>query len=111
MPNLSSVYVLGLFLDEENMCKISWCESTELDRSVNAVLSLINCTVALFSANQRTAIDFNVSPVAELGFPDGMCSDVEGKLWVACYAAGKVIRFDPETGESVVVIGTCCNVK
>jgi len=59
--------------------------------------------IETFAANQRTAVDFNVSPVAELGFPDGMCSDVEGKLWVACYSAGKVVRFDPETGESVIV--------
>lgn len=30
--------------------------------------------------------------------PDGMCIDVEGKLWVACYNGGRVIRLDPETG-------------
>jgi gluconolactonase len=66
-------------------------------------------------SNQRTAVDFNVSSVAELGFPDGMCSDVEGKLWVACYAAGKVIRFDPETGKQLQTINfpakritSCC---
>lgn len=65
--------------------------------------------------NQRTAVDFNVSPVAELGFPDGMCSDVEGKLWVACYSAGKVVRFDPETGKQLQTVNfpakritSCC---
>jgi gluconolactonase len=30
--------------------------------------------------------------------PDGMCIDAEGKLWVACYNGGRVIRLDPETG-------------
>ena len=30
--------------------------------------------------------------------PDGMCIDVEWKLWVACYNGGRVIRLDPETG-------------
>lgn len=32
--------------------------------------------------------------------PDGMCIDAEGKLWVACIDAGRVIRVDPETGEA-----------
>lgn len=30
--------------------------------------------------------------------PDGMCIDADGKLWVACYNGGRVIRLDPETG-------------
>lgn len=34
----------------------------------------------------------------EYGYPDGMTIDTEDKIWVACYGAGKVIRFDPETG-------------
>ncbi|XP_015266451.1 PREDICTED: regucalcin-like isoform X2 [Gekko japonicus] len=29
--------------------------------------------------------------------PDGMSIDTEGKLWVACYNGGRVIRIDPET--------------
>ncbi|XP_076871799.1 regucalcin [Brachyhypopomus gauderio] len=32
------------------------------------------------------------------GIPDGMCVDIDGKLWVACYSAGRVIRIDPQTG-------------
>ena len=27
-----------------------------------------------------------------------MCIDAEGKLWVACYNGGRVIRLDPQTG-------------
>lgn len=30
-----------------------------------------------------------------------MCIDTEGKLWVACYGGGRVIRLDPETGKSL----------
>lgn len=30
-----------------------------------------------------------------------MCIDTEGKLWVACYDGGRVIRLDPETGKSL----------
>ncbi|XP_013399374.1 regucalcin [Lingula anatina] len=55
-------------------------------------------------SNQRTAIDFNTQPeggLKEHGFPDGMCIDVEGKLWVACYKAGKVVRFDPVTAKQI----------
>ncbi|GAF21213.1 LOW QUALITY PROTEIN: gluconolactonase [Bacillus sp. JCM 19047] len=32
------------------------------------------------------------------GAPDGMTIDSEGKLWVALWGAGAVIRVDPETG-------------
>lgn len=66
-------------------------------------------------SNQRTAVDFNTSTVEELGYPDGMCIDVEGKLWVACYNAGKVIRFDPETAKQLQTVNfpakritSCC---
>lgn len=32
------------------------------------------------------------------GVPDGMCIDTDGRLWVACYSAGRVIHIDPHTG-------------
>ncbi|KAK7154910.1 hypothetical protein R3I93_009759 [Phoxinus phoxinus] len=32
------------------------------------------------------------------GIPDGMCIDTEGKLWVACFDGGRVLRIDPQTG-------------
>lgn len=34
-----------------------------------------------------------------LGFPDGMCLDREGMLWVAHYAGSAVYRWDPNTGQ------------
>ncbi|XP_012696089.2 regucalcin [Clupea harengus] len=34
----------------------------------------------------------------EEAIPDGMCIDTEGKLWVACYNGGRVLRIDPQTG-------------
>lgn len=34
------------------------------------------------------------------GFPDGMTIDAEDKLWVALYGGGKVIRINPENGET-----------
>ncbi len=49
--------------------------------------------------NRRIAVDFNKEPANDpWGLPDGMCIDNEGKLWVACYNGGRVMRFDPETG-------------
>ncbi len=37
----------------------------------------------------------------EEGGPDGMAIDAEDHLWVALYGEGKVIRVDPQTGETV----------
>ena len=33
-----------------------------------------------------------------MGAPDGITIDSRGHLWVACYGAGWVACFDPETG-------------
>ncbi|XP_061482974.1 regucalcin [Rhineura floridana] len=40
----------------------------------------------------------------EESIPDGMCIDSEGKLWVACYDGGRVIRIDPETGKRIQTV-------
>jgi len=37
----------------------------------------------------------------ELGTPDGMCMDENGKLWVAHYGGFGVYQWDPETGEQL----------
>ncbi|XP_060077430.1 regucalcin-like isoform X2 [Ylistrum balloti] len=49
-------------------------------------------------SNRRDAVD-----VAN-GYPDGMTIDMEDKLWVACFSAGRVVRYDPNTGEELQVI-------
>ena len=43
-------------------------------------------------------VDFGEGTIPALGFPDGMCIDTEDKIWVACYGASKVVRFDPTNG-------------
>jgi sugar lactone lactonase YvrE len=48
----------------------------------------------------RTAI--SVPP--ELGWPDGMTSDIQGTLWVAMWAGAKITRWDPSTGKLLKVI-------
>ncbi|XP_033737408.1 regucalcin-like [Pecten maximus] len=55
-------------------------------------------------SNQRTVVDFGEGTIDRLGFPDGMAIDTEGKIWVACYRVGKVVRFDPQTGEELRTI-------
>ena len=36
---------------------------------------------------------------SEMGFPDGMSIDENGKLWVALWNGGAITQWDPETGE------------
>ncbi len=45
-------------------------------------------------ANPRVVARFE----AKKGAPDGMCVDAEGKLWVALYGGGGVVRIDPRSG-------------
>jgi sugar lactone lactonase YvrE len=35
---------------------------------------------------------------ASMGWPDGMTSDMEGRLWIALWGAARVSRWDPATG-------------
>ncbi|MEP0711703.1 SMP-30/gluconolactonase/LRE family protein [Algoriphagus sp.] len=51
----------------------------------------------------------------ELGFPDGMCIDREGMLWVAHYGGSGVYRWNPRNGElldkielPVPQVTSCC---
>ena len=55
------------------------------------------------TGNERVVLDFgDENTINTYGYPDGMTIDTEDKLWVACYIAGKVIRFDPATGKVFV---------
>jgi sugar lactone lactonase YvrE len=60
-------------------------------------------------ANRRTAIQLTD------GFPDGMCSDAAGNLWVALWDGWSVACFDPHTGRQlakievpVAAVTSCC---
>ena len=62
-------------------------------------------------ANKRLAIDFNQWSVQDVGLPDGMCIDQEGKLWIAGLFSSKVHQFDPSTGKYRLVlqnVSFCC---
>ncbi|OWF49136.1 regucalcin-like [Mizuhopecten yessoensis] len=49
-------------------------------------------------SNRRVAVH------VAYGCPDGMTIDTEDKLWVACFSAGRVVRYDPETGKELRVV-------
>ncbi|XP_036159836.1 regucalcin isoform X2 [Myotis myotis] len=53
-----------------------------------------------FAANRRSVYKLE----KDEQIPDGMCIDAEGKLWVACYNGGRVIRLDPETGKRLQTV-------
>ncbi|KAH9363933.1 hypothetical protein HPB48_015048 [Haemaphysalis longicornis] len=67
-------------------------------------------------SNRRVVADFKVTPgYQQLGFPDGMTIDVNDKIWLTCYAAGAVVRVDPETAKVLTKINfpakyttSCC---
>ncbi|KAH9515413.1 hypothetical protein Btru_014387 [Bulinus truncatus] len=52
-------------------------------------------------SNQRTAVEFEPGTDLTYGLPDGMCIDADGKIWVACFGASRVYRFDPVTGKTL----------
>ena len=47
--------------------------------------------------NEKVAVSVD----KKIGLPDGMAIDSENHLWVALFDGGKVIRINPETGETV----------
>jgi sugar lactone lactonase YvrE len=49
-------------------------------------------------SNRRCVIE-----IAE-GFPDGMCSDRDGNLWIALWGGWGVVCHDPKTGERIAKI-------
>ena len=58
--------------------------------------------ILYYLGNKRVIADFNDTPMTELGVPDGMCIDTDGKLWVACFFGAKVVCIDPETGTYIL---------
>lgn len=62
------------------------------------LIVFINKQIVLFAhtGNQQVIVD--IEAIGNIGLPDGMTIDTEDKIWVACYGAAQVIRFDPETG-------------
>jgi sugar lactone lactonase YvrE len=66
-----------------------------IDTPTRTVMAYDYDLVAGGIANPRPAI--SVPP--ELGWPDGMTSDIQGMLWIAMWGGAKMTRWDPATGE------------
>ncbi|XP_017488073.1 PREDICTED: regucalcin-like, partial [Rhagoletis zephyria] len=53
-------------------------------------------------SNKRILVDYAKEPENVYGageYPDGMAMDAEGRLWIALYGGGRVIRLEPSTGQ------------
>lgn len=67
--------------------------------------------VARYHYNVETGdakFDKNIIEFTEAGYPDGMCTDLDGMLWIAEWGGGKVCKWDPETGEKLEEIKMPC---
>ncbi|XP_050699800.1 regucalcin-like [Eriocheir sinensis] len=49
-------------------------------------------------ANRRTVFDYRKAGLYP-SFPDGLAIDTRGRLWVACFGAGKVHCINPKSGQ------------
>lgn len=52
--------------------------------------------------DQKVLIDYTQD--AELAFPDGMCIDTVGRLWVASFGGQRVTCWDPQTKKRVMTL-------
>ncbi|RDD40684.1 Regucalcin [Trichoplax sp. H2] len=60
--------------------------------------------------NKRIAVTYDdVSPnTGKEHFPDGMCIDAEGKLWIAAWFGAQVMRYDPATNKLIQTVTLPC---
>ncbi|XP_062599719.1 regucalcin-like [Saccostrea cucullata] len=110
MPKIGSLYCLDLD-GNYNINQFSYQNDGYWGLSLYMLLNLR----FLFVANQKVIVDNAGKPLPDFGFPDGMTIDTEGKLWVACFLASKVVRYDPQTGQQLhtvkfpaLRITSCC---
>ncbi|KAM4818810.1 regucalcin isoform 1-T2 [Thomomys bottae] len=79
-----------------------------LDHKIFYYIDSLSYSVDAFDYNLQTGEISNRRSVYKLEkdehIPDGMCMDTEGKLWVACYNGGRVIRLDPATGKRIQTV-------
>ncbi|XP_044738266.1 regucalcin-like isoform X2 [Chrysoperla carnea] len=82
----------------------------ELDKKVMYYIDSLRRRVDKFAYDPETGtisnrqIAFDIEANGLPGFPDGMCIDTEGFLWVALFNGGRVIRVDPTNGKLVKTI-------
>lgn len=90
-----------------------------LDQKTFFYIDSLSLTVDAFDYDSHSGYLGNRRVVYRMeegeGFPDGMTVDAEGRLWVACYAGGRVIHIDPATGVRLATVSlpvknitSCC---
>ncbi len=58
-------------------------------------VDVFDCDLAVGRiSNRRVAFEVD----AEYGLPDGMCMDLDGRLWIAFWRGSQVVAFDPSSG-------------
>jgi len=100
-PDLTVKKMLGGVTTSNGIC---W----SLDAKTMYYIDTPTGTVAAFDYDVETGEIGNrrvaVSVPEDMGHPDGMSIDAEGKLWVAHWNGWSVNRWDPETGEHLAKI-------
>ncbi|XP_061175705.1 regucalcin-like [Saccostrea echinata] len=126
MPRIGNLYSLDLDGSLRTLVKgvgisngLAWTEDTKtmyyIDSTPRQIYSFDYDVVTGELSNQKVIVDTTGRPLEEIGVPDGMTIDTEGKLWVACFFAGKVVRYDPQTGCEMQIVNipsafitSCC---
>ncbi len=61
-----------------------------------------------FEATSGDMHDRRTLTTLDDGFPDGMCVDAQGGVWVARWGGSRVTRFDPATGRAMLDVTVPC---
>ncbi|XP_038057263.1 regucalcin-like [Patiria miniata] len=83
---------------------IAW----SLDNKIMYYVDTLTRLIEAFDYDLETGKTSNRRPAvkvaAEEGWPDGMCIDEQGMLWLACFSKAQIIRYDPTTGKKLQTI-------
>ncbi len=100
-PDLTTKRMLTGVMNSNGIC---WA----LDAKTMYYIDTPTQTVAAFDYDVETGEISNCRAAVvvpeDVGHPDGMTIDAEGKLWVAHWGGWSVGRWDPETGEQLATV-------
>ncbi|KAK4328177.1 hypothetical protein Pmani_001384 [Petrolisthes manimaculis] len=110
VPHQGSLFVLGQgcatpILDKVSISNgLAWSEDCNTFYFVDTAAYTVDafkCNMKTANISERrTVLDYRKEGLYP-AFPDGMTIDTQGRLWVACFGAGKVHCIDPSKCEIV----------